>query len=181
MQTTPPMVIAKAPYAADVQPSTRKTAQVAIKVAIAMPEIGFDDVPINPVMRDDTVTNRNPNITMNTAAAIFAKREVCAPGTGLNVSMPMIINMTTATPPIATFMLKSLSVRFSEAVSAVLLEKSFMPARNAATIVGIVFSSVINPAAATAPAPIGRIYVPANSLGVMSAINFVPGYKGAVR
>src|SRR6185312_16037846 len=54
MQTTPPMVIAKAPYAADVQPRIKNTAQVAINVAIAMPEIGFDDVPINPVMRDDT-------------------------------------------------------------------------------------------------------------------------------
>ena len=37
---------------------------------------------------------------------------------------------------------------------------SFNPERSAETIVGMVRSSVMSPAAATAPAPIGRMYVP---------------------
>ena len=54
MQTTPPMLMASAAKAAPVQCSTRKTAQVAIRVAMAMPEIGFEDVPMSPVMREET-------------------------------------------------------------------------------------------------------------------------------
>ena len=37
------------------------------QVATVMPEIGFDDEPISPVMRLDTVTKRKPNSTMRTA------------------------------------------------------------------------------------------------------------------
>ncbi len=33
-----------------------------------MPEIGLDDEPITPVIRELTVTNRNPNNTIMTAA-----------------------------------------------------------------------------------------------------------------
>src|SRR5438270_11078288 len=71
MQTTPPMVNARAMYGAAVQPTARQTAQVAINVAMAIPEIGFDEVPIRPVMRDETVTNRNPKTMTNIAAARF--------------------------------------------------------------------------------------------------------------
>ena len=39
-----------------------------ISVAIVMPEIGFDEVPISPVMRDDTVAKKNPKIRIRTAA-----------------------------------------------------------------------------------------------------------------
>src|SRR5580700_3579442 len=60
MQTTPPTVIASAPYAGAVHPFTRNTAAVAINVAIVIPEIGLAELPINPTIRDDTVTNRNP-------------------------------------------------------------------------------------------------------------------------
>ena len=35
---------------------------------MVMPEIGFDEVPMRPVMRDDTVTNRKPK-TMTRMAA----------------------------------------------------------------------------------------------------------------
>src|SRR5579863_2955509 len=66
--TTPPMVSASAEKALPVQPATKNIAQVAINVAIAMPLIGFDELPISPQMRDDTVTNKNPNTTTNIAA-----------------------------------------------------------------------------------------------------------------
>ncbi len=33
-----------------------------------MPEMGFEEEPISPVNRDETVTKRNPNKTISTAA-----------------------------------------------------------------------------------------------------------------
>ena len=65
MQTTPPMVMARAPNAGAVQPLTRKIAEVAISVAIVMPEMGFAELPISPTIRELTVTNRNPKTTMS--------------------------------------------------------------------------------------------------------------------
>ena len=43
------------------QPSRTKIRQVSSSVATVMPEIGFDDEPISPVSREETVTNRKPN------------------------------------------------------------------------------------------------------------------------
>jgi hypothetical protein len=43
-------------------------AHVAMRVAMAMPEIGFDELPIKPVMRDETVTKRKPKTTTRSAA-----------------------------------------------------------------------------------------------------------------
>ena len=40
--------------------------QVMIKVAMVMPEIGFDEEPIRPVMRDDTVAKKNPKKMIST-------------------------------------------------------------------------------------------------------------------
>src|SRR5258708_29681133 len=45
--------------------------QVNSKVATVIPEIGFDDEPISPVSRDDTVTNRNPNARIKSAPSRF--------------------------------------------------------------------------------------------------------------
>src|SRR6185312_16689222 len=59
MQTTPPIVMARAENAVAVQPITRNMAQVAMSVAMAMPEIGFDELTMKPVMRDETATNKN--------------------------------------------------------------------------------------------------------------------------
>ena len=39
-----------------------------ISVAMVMPEIGFDDEPMSPVMRDETVAKKNPKTRMSTAA-----------------------------------------------------------------------------------------------------------------
>ena len=55
-----------------VQPRTTKIRQVSRRVATVMPEIGFDDEPISPVRRDETVTKRNPKMMMRMAAAIRA-------------------------------------------------------------------------------------------------------------
>src|SRR5258708_39369248 len=82
MHTTPPMLIASAAKAGPVQPMTRNIAHVAIRVAIAIPEIGFDEGPINPVILEETVTKRKPKMTTNIAANILLMGEVLAPGTG---------------------------------------------------------------------------------------------------
>src|ERR1035437_8742968 len=83
MQTTPPMVMASAPKVGAVQPLTRKIAEVAISVAMVMPEMGLAELPMRPTIREETVTNKNPNKTTKSDAARFASRLVCAPGTGL--------------------------------------------------------------------------------------------------
>ena len=38
-----------------------------MSVAIVIPEIGLEELPISPVMRDDTVTKKKPNSTMRIA------------------------------------------------------------------------------------------------------------------
>ena len=64
MQTTPAIDSAVRRYSGPTQPSTTKIRQVKSSVAIVIPEIGFDDEPITPVIRELTVTNRNPNKTI---------------------------------------------------------------------------------------------------------------------
>src|SRR5262245_13933042 len=80
MQTTPPMERATTLSAADVIPRDRKMRHVSASVATVMPEIGFDEEPISPVKRDDTVTNKKPKtrtsaaprIDLVTASLVFA-------------------------------------------------------------------------------------------------------------
>src|SRR5439155_24642797 len=68
MQTTAPTQSAIGAYASPVHPSPTNRRHVRISVAIVMPEIGFDEVPMSPVMRDETVTNRNPKMLRRIAA-----------------------------------------------------------------------------------------------------------------
>src|ERR1700679_1936939 len=82
MQTTPPMVMARAPKAGAVQPLTRKMAAVAIRVAMVMPETGEAEEPTMPTIRAETVTKRNPKTTTRRAAARLARGPTWAPGTG---------------------------------------------------------------------------------------------------
>src|SRR5579862_1801081 len=77
MQTIPPIESAVTKYGGAVQPMIRNTRHVSSSVATVMPEIGFDEEPISPVNRDDTVTNRNPNATMSTAPTMLPRRLSC--------------------------------------------------------------------------------------------------------
>ena len=63
-----------------VQPRTKNIRHVKSNVATVMPEMGFEDDPISPVNLDDTVTNRNPNNTMSTAAIKIRPIKQCRPG-----------------------------------------------------------------------------------------------------
>ena len=49
----------------------RKTRQVRRSVATVMPEMGFDEDPISPVSRDETVTKRKPNATIKRAPMAY--------------------------------------------------------------------------------------------------------------
>src|SRR5260370_223368 len=69
MQTTPPMVMARAPKAGAVQPLTRKMAAVAISVAMVMPETGEAELPTMPTMRGETVTKRKAKTATRRATA----------------------------------------------------------------------------------------------------------------
>ena len=82
MQTTPPMVMARAPKAGAVQPLTRKMAAVAMRVAMVMPETGEAEEPTMPTMRALTVTKRNPKTTTRSAAAILARSADLSSGDG---------------------------------------------------------------------------------------------------
>src|ERR1017187_7173958 len=50
------------------QPSERNVRQVSSSVATVIPEMGFDEEPISPVNREETVTNKNPKSTISRAA-----------------------------------------------------------------------------------------------------------------
>ena len=71
MQTMPPIDRAVTKYGASVQPMTKKTRQVRSSVATVMPEMGFDEEPISPVRRDETVTNKKPKAMIRTAPRTF--------------------------------------------------------------------------------------------------------------
>src|SRR4029450_7129391 len=68
MQTTAPTQSAIGPYLLPVHPSATNIRQVRISVAIVIPEIGLDEVPMRPVIRDETVTKRKPKMMTRMAA-----------------------------------------------------------------------------------------------------------------
>ena len=48
-----------------------KIRQVAMSVAIVIPEIGLEEDPIKPTMRELTVTKKNPKITTMSAVKML--------------------------------------------------------------------------------------------------------------
>src|SRR6266513_339651 len=82
MQTMPPIESAVTKYGGAVHLIIRKTRQVSNSVATVMPEIGFDDEPISPVKRDETVTNRKPKATISKAPRNATKILTCKPNCG---------------------------------------------------------------------------------------------------
>ena len=121
---------------------------VRISVAMVIPEIGFDEVPIKPVMREDTVTKRKPKMMTRIAARKF-------PCIGIFGATTRKI-ASRNDPPSTKVVGRSRSVRSLVSVPAP-APKSLMPSRAEATIVGSVRPSVMSPAASTAPAPIYRM------------------------
>src|SRR5579862_2729064 len=104
MQTTPPVVSARTMKAFAVQPATRNIAQVAMRVAMVMPLIGFEELPMRPLMREATVTNKKPNTMTKMAEIKLANQLVCAPGTGWNVRNIQTMAIIAAEPTTTTLM-----------------------------------------------------------------------------
>src|SRR5579863_1243223 len=131
-------------YTSPVQPMPTKISEVAISVAIVIPEMGLEEEPIKPTMRDDTVTKKKPNTTI-----ITAERKL------VGMFGIMDIKTTSATLPTNTYTRGiSLSVRdFTTALSLRLSLRSLKESRKALIIVGNVFINVISPPKVTAPAP----------------------------
>ena len=118
--------------------------QVRMSVAIVMPEIGFDEVPMSPVILDDTVTKKNPNTMVRIAASTLPR--VGSPGA------------TTRNTPRRRVPRRTALIGISRSVRAIVFPrpapKSLTLSRNDDTIVGIVRHNVMIPAASTAPAPV---------------------------
>jgi hypothetical protein len=120
---------------------------VPINVAIVIPDMGLLLFPTSPTIRLETVTKKNPKTTTSTPMRNFCKNP--SPGT----TGSTVTNATsTRLPTITTLKERSRSVR-----AIVDIPFSFNEAKlslNELAIVGNVFKRVINPPAATAPAPI---------------------------
>jgi hypothetical protein len=95
---------------------------------------------------------------------------------GWKVSKTHIMAMITMEPTMTQRMGTSPSIRLEAVDSpAPSARTSFKPARSAEMMVGKVRSRVISPAAATAPAPMGRMYEPQIWSGVIWAMGIVDG------
>ncbi|MCY1012799.1 hypothetical protein OV079_46150 [Nannocystis pusilla] len=141
-QTTPAMVSAPRRCSGPTQSAARKIRQVSSSVATVMPEIGFDDEPISPVKRPDTVTNRNANRPINSAPR---------KPTGKNGDR-LIAVITPSAPSSTVFIDSSRSVRITSVLPFPAPSED-RPARSDETIVGSERAMLMMPPAATAPAP----------------------------
>ena len=119
--------------------------QVRISVAIVMPEIGLDEEPIRPVMRDDTVTKKKPKMTMSAdGEEVALRRHLRRDGEEDGQRQRAAEDDDHRDVALGADLLR----RRLPAL------KSFTLSRNDETIVGIVRARVISPDARTAPAPV---------------------------
>ena len=118
-------------------------------MAMVIPETGFELVPISPTMREATVTKKNPKTTIRMPSS---KRPPKFPGKKGNSAM---MKTSARLPRTVTPSGRSRSVRAVLAAPAPPRSEARLPLK-LATIVGSVLSNVMNPPAATAPAPIWR-------------------------
>ena len=117
-------------------------------VAMVMPEIGFDEVPMRPVMRDETVTKKKPKTTTSRPMQSEPGKLPCGKF-GATAMKSAEHERRRARPGPCRDRARCGSPRSGLAA----LPNAFTDSRNAETIVGSVRTSVIRPAHATAPAP----------------------------
>src|SRR5918993_1709929 len=133
MQTIAPTHSAIGEYQSPVHPSATKIVQVRISVAIVIPETGFDEDPISPTIRDETVTKKKPKMIVSTAATTLP----CVGNPGATAR-----NTASTRVPMRTIDIgRSRSVRACVGDVAP-PRKSFTLSRNDETIVGIVRARV---------------------------------------
>src|SRR5437870_7444698 len=149
IQTMPPMESAVTKNGGAVQPMIRNTKHVSSNVATVIPEIGFEEEPISPVRRDETVTNRKPKATINNAPRMIQRR--------FRYGTTMMTSSITTMPPTTNFIERSRSVRGALSLATLVLRKSANPHFNPCQIVGNERTRLMMPPAATAPAPMYRM------------------------
>ena len=151
MQTTVPTVRIAARAEGSVQPQATNTTDTPSSVTSAMPEVGLDETPMRPTMRDETTTNASPKIATPQAAT---KR---GPALMPPASRPGMANsaITTRAGPASTIQPgTSRSVRGTAcSVPPLPLRSPAMTAARERYMVGIERATVTMPASATAPAP----------------------------
>src|SRR5438045_1055034 len=106
-----------------------KIKQVAISVAMVIPEMGFDDEPMMPTIREDTVTKKKPKTTTN-------KPMTSEPGSlpGKFGKKATMATITTA-PPTTKVSGRSRSVRCRVSAPPREARSSFSESRNDETMV----------------------------------------------
>ena len=125
------------------QPSATKITHVMMSVAIVMPEIGLEDDPISPVMRDDTVAKKKPNTMMRTDARMLP----CVGSPGITIRK---IGEDERAAEDDGHRDVALGAQRPPPAAA---PNPLRPSRADEMIVGSVRPSVMRPAASTAPAP----------------------------
>src|SRR5262245_9699043 len=151
-QTTVPTVRMAARAEGSVQPQATKTTATPRSVTSVMPEVGLEETPISPTMREETTTKASPKIATPTDATRRGSALISpasSPGTRKSV------RTTTAGTATVTQGAMSRSVRGTppSAAAAPDPRRPLMTATRDAYIVGSVRITVTIPAAATAPAP----------------------------
>src|SRR5471030_2359780 len=147
MQTTAAMLKAATLYGAETQPRARKVSDVIRSVATVMPEMGLEELPTSPVSRELTVVKRKPS----TSTRVAPRTLILNDGTKAQTTTMRM------EPAPTTHIGMSRSVRSGPALAVAPLN-DFMPRITPPTMVGRDFASEMIPPAATAPAPIYRIY-----------------------
>src|ERR1041384_3968669 len=98
MQTTVPTVRIAARADGSFHPRSTNTAATPSSVTSVIADVGFDDTPINPTMRDETTTKQTPKIATPIAAMSRGVNDMLPakrPGTATSVTM--IASGTTTT------------------------------------------------------------------------------------
>src|SRR3954452_5277621 len=153
MQTTVPTVRIAARAEGSVQPQRTKTTDAPSSVTSVIAEVGFEETPIRPTMRDETTTKQTPKIATPSAAT---RRGPKAMLPASNPGTPTSVMTTASGTAITIHDGTSRSVRGAVSPSAIetpLRRRPRMTAANELAIVGSALITATIPAAATAPAP----------------------------
>jgi hypothetical protein len=130
-------------------PARIKITQVSSKVAIVIPEIGFEEEPSKPTILEDTVTKKKPKTTIRKAAPIEVARLE-----KIEVLSTSVIRRIRMAEPIKIVLIgRSCWVLISSAASLP-FPSAEKPALKLERIMGIDLISEKIPAKATPPAPI---------------------------
>jgi hypothetical protein len=151
--TTVPTVSMAARAEASVQPRARNTTLTPSSVTSAIPDVGLEETPMSPTMREDTTTNVRPKTATPIAATarwMTLISPASSPGTATSITTTRAGNASTTQPG------RSRSVRDASGPAVTASGEAPRPrstATSEAYIVGSARVTVTIPAAATAPAP----------------------------